>query len=197
MKNKNIILLVIIIILFIIIACIFWTIKSKKGTNETYQKTSGLTPDVDPKDDNILNLGGFGVLFDKYSGEYLSSEVAKKLENITLNLMPKMYDETKTLDEKGLSEYFKKNQKEIINNFGINEEEVFLKFIKTLKSKNQDLNTAYRLDLLKDTFENMSTKSGYAYIEYEVSFKNDNVIRFPLYIARYKGQVPMLILEIK
>ena len=197
MKNNKIILLVIIILLLIIIASIIMVIKFRKDTTKTYQKTSGLTPDVDPKADNILKLGGFSVLFDKYSGEYLSSEVAKKLENITLNLMPKMYEETKMLDDSGISDYYQKNKNEIINNFGINEEEAFLKFIQTLKSKNQDLNTAYRLDLVKETFENISSKSGYAYIEYEVSFKNDNIIRFPLYIARYKGQVPMLILEVK
>ncbi len=179
-KNKKILKLIIMcVILLIILVFIYYKVDSAKK-----QTGKPLTPVVDPKDDDVLNLSGFGVFFEKYDGYFKSSEIAAKLEDITINVLPKLYNEVKEYDDENLKKYFDENTAIIEYNFGITNFEVFKNMIEKLKQRNIDLSTSYRLDLEKETFSNDSDKTGYAYVKYNVSYKNDEKINFSVYVSK-------------
>ena len=190
-KRRKIIFILIILCLIaaVILGIIYYKVKKEKE-----QTGKPLTPVVDPKEDNVLNISGFGIFFEKYSGHLKSSEIAKKLDEITTKLLPSMFDEIKDYDDKQLENYYNSNNLVIIKDYGISDFNEFSIFIRSLKEVNVDLSTWYRLDLIKDTFKDNSDKEGYASIEYEVSFKNDQKIKFLLYVAKNASINPTYII---
>lgn len=188
-KNKNILILIVLcLVLLAILGTIYYNLKKneRKPVIEV----------LDPKDDDVLNLSGFGVFFDSYSGYLKSSEIAKHLEKITIDILPNMFDDIKNYEDEELEKYYNENSTNIINNFGIDNSETFLKLIHYLKNSNLDLNTWYRLDILKDTFNNISDKTNYAKVEYEVAFKNDQTLRFLLYVSKKITVKPTYIVDV-
>lgn len=185
MKYKNKIILVI-IIMFICLIGIFW------GIRDTSPKNSRKF--IDPKEDELLNFSGVGVFFDKYSGDFKSSDVAKKLQKVTTIYLPELINTVEDYKEIQLIKYFYQNQKTIKEIYGIEDSETFVNFVNKVKSTGVNLNDWYRLDVDKETFTDNSDKKGYAYVEYSVSMKNDDKIYFSLYVSKSsKKTVPYII----
>lgn len=186
MKNtRNKLILILIIILAILLV----------GTVYFLNKAKEIDYD-DPKNDGVLNLSGFGVFFEKYSGEFKSSEIASDLKTLTIEYIPNIYNTVKKYKDDKLEEYYNENKNRIKKNIGINDFSEFSLFINSLKESKIDLDTWYRLDLINETFNDDSDKKGYAYIEYEVSFKNDEKLKFSLYISKRKSKTPNYIISV-
>lgn len=189
-KTKTKILVILMIIcLIVLIAIILGLNKIKK--NEPVEKGK---PIIDITKDGILNLSGFGVFFDKYSGHLKSSEIANKLEEITTKSLPEMYDNIKEYDEINLEKYYSENSISIKGKYGIENFEEFLNFIVAIKETNIDLQTWDRLDILTDTYIDESNKADYAYVEYEVTYSNSKKIKFSLFISRKANVFPTYII---
>lgn len=193
-KKKNIILKLILLCIAILIVCgtIYYKIDKERK-----QTAKGLTPVIDTKEDGVLNLNGIGVFFDKYDGHLTTSEIAKKLDETTMILIPKVFEETKMLEENKLKEYYENNTTTINLKLGISDFNKFNKFIKKLKETNLEMDSCYRLNVLKETFVKESDIPNYAYVEYEVVFKNEQKIHFDLYVAKSLKEIPEYIIEIK
>ena len=189
-ENKRIFLVLFSICLVILVILVIILNNQKRQTGKP------LTPYIDPKEDNVLNLSGFGVFFERYEGHLTSAKVAKKLDEITTKKLPETFDIVIKLNEEEFKNYFEKNKESIRNNFGIESVEELNTFIKKLNETGLDLKTWYRLDVLKDTFVNRSEKNNYAYVEYEVSFKNDQKIRFSLYLSKEAQLIPQYIIKV-
>lgn len=153
-------------------------------------------PTTDPKTDEQLNLSGFGVFFEKYTGELKSSEIAAKLEKIFTEQLPEIYNTTKKYNEAQLKSYYAKDNVRLKRSFGMYNSQKFSNFISKLKNINEDLNTWYRLDVLKDTFVDTSDKEGYAYVECEMAYQSEQRIRFSLYVAHDENKVPLFIIDV-
>lgn len=193
-KKGKVILKLILICLIVLV--IFGTVYYKID-KERKQTAKGITPVIDTKEDGVLNLNGVGVFFDKYDGHLTSSKVAKKLDEITTTILPEMFKETKDLDEESLKKYYEQNTSTINLKLGISTFGKFSNFIQELKETNLELDTCYRLNVLKETFKNESDIPNYAYVEYEVVFKNEQKIRFFMYVAKTVTAVPEYMIDIK
>lgn len=184
-KKSKIILLLIIILFILLIGTIYYLNKVKEKTKFD-----------DPKTDDVLNLSGFGVFFEKYSGDLKSSEIASDLDTLTTEYLPNMYQKLDKCNNRKIEEYYNDNKNRIKKNLGIVSLSDFSNFINKIKELKINLEDWYRLDLVKETFKDQSDKSGYAYIEYEVSFKNDDKLRFSLYISKKSNKTPKYIINI-
>ena len=102
----------------------------------------------------------------------------------------------KNYDEGDLEIYYNSNSDFIKQMLGIEDVSTFKQFVKNIKHRNIDLNNWYRLDLLKETFVNNTDKTNYAYIEYEVSFKNNEKIKYSLYVTKKENIKPAYIINI-
>lgn len=178
---------VIIALLFICLVILLVVIKNKSTQKDSM--TLG-----DTKEDGVLNFSGVGVFFEKYSGDFKSSDVAKKLEEVTTIYLPELMNTVSDYNEIQLIKYFYQNQKEIKKTYGIEDYETFISFVSKLNQTGIDLNNWYRLDVDDETFLDSSDKSGYAYVQYSVSMKNDDMINFSLYVSKSsKKSVPYII----
>ena len=189
MKSKKLItiLLIICLIALVIVGVVYYNVKKGETQEEKF---------IDPKEDEVLNLSGFGIFFDEYSGYLKSSEIAKHLEKITITYLPEMFDFTKDFNEEEISEHYFNNVNVIRDNLGIENVEDFTAFLQRLQVLDEDLSTWYRLDILEETFEDESDKENYAYVEYEVSFKNDHKIKFSLYVSKVERIEPTYIIDV-
>lgn len=148
------------------------------------QTAKGRTPVINTKEDGVLNIGGFGVFFEKYTGQYTSSEIAEKIGDIVSEYLPNVFEQVKDLDEEGLKNYYSENSGTISVRIGNQNYGEFKTLIETLKGTKIDLNTHYRMDALKETFVNDSDRLGYAYVIVEVTYKNDETIQLGVYVAK-------------
>lgn len=190
-KRIFLVLFSICLVLLAVLGIIYYSLnKEKEQTGKT------LTPTIDPKEDEVLNISGFGIFFEKYEGHLTSSKVAKKLDEITTEILPEMFDTVKNYSKEEIKIYYEENKDSIKSNFGIERFEEFNEFTEALKETELDLKTWYRLDILKDTFVNRSEKNNYAYIEYEVSFKNEQKIKFSIYVAKGADVIPQYIIKV-
>lgn len=175
-QRKMINILIIILALVIIISVIVFK-KSKRIPSTPIENNNYLK-------EKKLNLSGFGIFFDEYSGVQKASEVAKKLEEMTTTFIPEVYDIIKYYNDAKIEEYYQNNVDNVRIMFGIDNSKSFKKFAKGLQNAKVDFNEWERLDILQETFLNDSEKVGYAYTEYEVTYKNSTTIKFSLYINR-------------
>ena len=184
-KSKILKTLIILVIIFSIVigATIILKNVSKKGKENTPHANPQLD-EYDTKTDGILNLSGFGVFFDHYTGDLRSSEIAKGLKNITINKIPRIYNSIKDYNEAELVKFYEKNSNSIKNMVGIDNKDDFVKFAQGLQKAQVNYNSWDRLDILEDTFVDESDKDGYAYAEYEVAYINGTIIKFSAYINK-------------
>lgn len=179
--------ILIISILFICLILLLLVIKNNSTPKNSIQFTN-------TKEDGILNFSGVGVFFEKYSGDFKASDVAKKLESVTTIYLPELINTVNDYDEIQLIKYFYQNQKNIKDVYGIKDYETFIKFINKINETGVDLNNWYRVDVNEETFLNDSDKKGYAYVQYSVSMKNDEKIEFSLYVSKSdKNSIPYII----
>lgn len=180
-SNKKKIILIV-IILVILISLMILIVSNRK--EKPIAQANPLVNEIDTKTDNILNLSGFGTFFDKYTGELKSSEIAKGLKEITINKIPRIYGMIEKYNKSELEKFFNNNSSSIRNMVGIDNQEDFVKFAQGLQNAKVDFNKWDRLDIVTDTFVDESDKDGYAYAEYEVTYINDTVLRFSVYVSK-------------
>lgn len=143
-----------------------------------------------------LLLSGIGVFSEKYTGNIETKEITQKIQDLTKQDIPDLYKDVKKYNDSKLEKYYEKNASDIEEKFGIQTLEEFIKFTKSLKEANIDLKTWYKAEIKRDTFIDKSKKDNYAYVEYEIVFKNEETIRFSLYIAKITTMMPNYIIDI-
>lgn len=182
-KRKIILYILILIIVFLLILIIAMSNRNKKPIAQANPINN--ETDEDTKNDGILNLSGFGVFFDNYTGELMSSEIATGLKEITINKIPRIYKMIKDYNDSDLKIFYNNNKNSIQKMIGIDNEDDFVHFANGLKNSNvKNFGSWDRLDILTDTFKNDSDKNGYSYAEYEVTYKDNSIIRFSAYISK-------------
>lgn len=191
-KNKKLHRNILIAILIMILILIILTIILMVVKNNIDPKTKL----EDLKGNDVLNLSGFGIFFEQYTGEYKSSEIASHLENVTVDQLPQLYKDIKYANDNKLEKYYKDNLSNIKKYYGKRNLAEFLDFAKKVKKINTNLDNWYRLDVNSDSFINESEKKDYAYVEYTVSFKNDDTLNFSVYIAKKLNKNVSFIIDI-
>lgn len=179
-KKKRLIILAIIVILILAILVIVMSNRRE----DPVAHANPLIAETDTKNDGILNLSGFGTFFDYYTGDLMASEIATGLKEITINKIPRIYKAIKDYNKSELETFYNNNSNSIKNMVGIDNQEDFIKFALGLQEANVEFGKWDRLDIVTDSFKDESDKPGYAYSEYEVTYRNDNIIRFTGYIAK-------------
>ena len=170
-----------IVVIFLILTII---LIKKFNKPKEYISHTPVHQEIDTKKDGILNLSGFGTFFDHYTGELKSSEIATGLKEITISKIPRIHKIIKGYNKEELETFFDNNGKSLKNMVGIDNKEDFVQFAQGLQKVKVDFNKWDRLDIITDTFVDVSTKEGYAYAEYEVKYQNDEKIKFSVYISR-------------
>ena len=146
---------------------------------------------------NQLLLSGIGVFSEKYTGFLETKNITNRVQNLTKQDIPELYDDIKYLNESKLKKYYAENLGDIQNIFGIQTTDEFMNFVTSLKAVKTNLDTWYKLNLKRDTFVNESEKKGYAYVEYDVIFENEEKLRFSLYVSKRESLTPTYIVGIK
>lgn len=182
--------LIIVLILFLVVLASILGVALYKATAEKRQTAKGRTVNIDTKEDGVLNLGGFGVFFNEYSGQYKSSEIANKLGRVVDTHLPSIYNEVKDLDETKMKAYYDENETTLKKKLGVAEYKEFRDLIDVLLMANLDLTTHYRLDIVKDSFKNKSDRLGYSYVEFEVTYKSEDKIKLAAYISKAFANSP-------
>lgn len=149
------------------------------------------------KENKVLSLTGFGVIFEQYEGDLTTGGFAVKLEEITTKHLPETYDEVKNYDEAKLKSYYIQNSSQIKSNFGITKFSQFSELIAKIKQTNIDIATWESLGIIKESLTNESDKSKYAYVEYEVTYENDQKIIYTAYLIKQKSNLPEYIIGVK
>ena len=198
MKSKKWIFCVIILVIIIAILSYYLYNRSSKKTKYANQGPveKARVGVIDTTEDDVLNLSGFGVFFDKYSGEYKSSEIASHLEGVFTEFIPKMFDEIKNYGPEELKKYYNTNSYDIKKELGQLDYTEFSSFVKKIQEKNIDLKKWDRLDILKDSFLDQSDKKGYAYSEFNVVYKDESVIHFSIYVSQKKSSYNEFIIKV-
>ena len=181
-KSKMIIMIAICAILVGIFVIVKFAPKKEVVTNDANTDRAGLATGKDYKSD--LALSGFGVFFDKFSGDLMSSEILSEVKKMVVKHIPKMYNIIKEYDENELEIFYQNNAKNLKSMFGIQDVDTFKHFAKGLQAQITDLNRYVRLDVIKETFVDESDISGYAYAEFEVTYEDGTVIPFSLYVSK-------------
>ena len=184
MKKKSVIV-VIILVLSIIFGIIYVKAKQELKMQES----------IDGKTEKgQLLLSNIGVFSEKYSGEYKTSEIMKKLQETTKENIPKLYKDVEKLSEEKIEEYYNNNKTNIKDNFGKNNYEEFKILVDELKKVEASLTNWDKLDVDAESFKEVSNK--YSYVEYVVTYDRDTEVRYAIYIAKKNITKPSFIIDI-
>lgn len=194
-KKTTIIILIILCLSLIVILAIA---KRKDNSQNTNQNESNKLVQVSNRKnyENELKFSGFGVFFDNFTGDSKSSEILSSVKTITVKYIPKLYDLIKKYNESELETFYNNNSKNIKTMFGIQNLDDFKKFAMSLQNKltNDNVRKFIRVDVNEDTFKDESDIPGYAYVEYSVTYEDNTVVNFLLYVARDKNnEVPNMV----
>lgn len=197
-RSKKVKKLRILIVVFLILLVVT-IISYKKIINKDKKDvvSININKNIDLKTDGVLDIGGLEIFHTDFTGELELSEIAKSLIKITEKHVPKIYNMTKDYNDSELTTFYNNNSNSIKNMVGIDNVNDFIDFCKKLQNRKIDLTKSYKLDVLMDTFEDESSKEGYAYSEYEVSYMDDSIIRFSIYVAKSSTISPQYIIGIK
>lgn len=147
--------------------------------------------------ENQLLLSGIGVFSEKYTGTLKSSEIMQKLQELTKKDIPDLYKDIKKYDDTKLEEYYENNKSSINDKFGKTNFEEFKEFAKSIQNIDTNLNNWYSLNIDRNSFVNSSERTSYAYVEYEVKFENEDILKFSVYISNKTYVTPNFIIDIK
>ena len=183
MRKNNFIIIILIILL---IALIGFGIAYSKAREARLQTGKPITPDVDPKEDGILNLSGVSVFFDKSTGTKTSSEVGHYVTDLMTEYVPSLIDNLRGNDsDEELETYYNENEEQLKNEFGVETVESFKGLYRILSSKKIDYKQYNRLMMDYDSFidhNDNTPKQYYDYVKCKVYYIDDSVIDFDLYV---------------
>ncbi len=183
----------IVIIIFIILAiCTFIGLITLKRlySEETKFSADGRT------EKNQLLLNGFGVFSEKYSGKLKTSEISKYIQQNVKEDLPNLYKKIKKYNETTLKKYYEKNAEYIESNFGITSFEDFKEFSQKVQKININLKKWYKVNIDKETFVDNSDLKDYSYVEYNVVYEDNSILKFSVYITQRKENKPIIIYNI-
>ena len=194
-KVKKVRILIVVFLILLVVTIISYKKIINKDKKEVV--SININKNIDLKTDGVLDIGGLEIFHTDFTGELELSEIAKSLIKITEKHVPKIYNMTKDYNDSELTTFYNNNSNSIKNMVGIDNVNDFIDFCKKLQNRKIDLTKSYKLDVLMDTFEDESSKEGYAYSEYEVSYMDDSIIRFSIYVAKSSTISPQYIIGIK
>ena len=194
-KVKKLRILIVVFLILLVVTIISYKKIINKDKKEVV--SININKNIDLKTDGVLDIGGLEIFHTDFTGELELSEIAKSLIKITEKHVPKIYNMTKDYNDSELTTFYNNNSNSIKNMVGIDNVNDFIDFCKKLQNRKIDLTKSYKLDVLMDTFEDESSKEGYAYSEYEVSYMDDSIIRFSIYVAKSSTISPQYIIGIK
>lgn len=189
-KKRNSIIVVIILCFILGIICIF---------TQRYLYNSKMEESIDGKTANDqLLLNGLGIFSEKYSGEFKVTDVMKMLNTLAKEDLPDLYNNIKRYDDSKLEKYYTDNSTDIRKKIGKSDFKEFNEFAIKVQNSQVDFKDWDTLNIDKESFVNFSDKTGYAYVEYMISFKNDKNVRFSFYLAHKKSKnIPFIVDIIK
>lgn len=183
----------ILIIIFIILAiCTFIGLITIKTL---YNERPKVAADGRTENNQLL-LNGFGVFSEKYSGNLKTSQISEYIQQNIKEELPNLYKNIKKCDEATLKEYYEENAMYIKSNFGITSFENFKDFSKKVQNVNVNLKKWYKVNINKETFMDNSDLKGYSYVEYDVEYEDNSILKFSAYITRRKENKPIIIYNI-
>lgn len=186
MNRKVIVTLI--VLCAILLGSILFYIKSQ----EQKMKTS-----IDGRTEaNQLLLNGVGIFSDKYTGELKTTDVMKKIKEVTSKDIVDLYGHIKRYDEKKLENYYNENKSKIKKSFGINDVKKFIEFAQKIQSSNRNFKKYYKVDIIKESFIDNSDKKGYAYVEYTETFEDDTKLKYSIYVSHKEDKDILYIIDI-
>lgn len=190
-KKFNLKKIIILLIIFCIVILIYLIniVKEKQKFHVTELKSYTRT-------DRYLKLNGFGIFFEQYNGYLKTSEISGKLEKIITEKLPILYTQVKEYDRKELENYYNNHSKELESDFGITDVSLFVEFINNVKNTNIDVTTWNELNVLKENFKDSSEKNNYSYVEFDVMYENDNIIKYSLFVKKVQNAEPVYIIDV-
>lgn len=191
MNKKNFIVLIILCIFLCIVSMYVVLINEYKNKEKQDVSIDGRTAE------NQLLLSGFGVFGEKYTGKLKTSEIIDKIEILTKQDIPKLYEDIKEYDDTKLEEYYETYSRNIKNRFGKKNVNEFKEFAKHLQSISINLNDWYSVKINRVSFVDSSDKNGYAYVEYELQLENEEKLNFSLYVAHENYTTPTFVIDVK
>lgn len=183
--KKKVIIIVVILILCILLGVGYVKIKENSATK--------VGADGRTEKDQLL-LNNIGGISEKYSGDYKTTEIMKKMQKLTKENIPKLYDDIYKLSDEKLEEYYNNNSSDIKDNFGKKDYEEFKEFADKVKQTEANLDKWDKLDVDVDSFKKESNK--YSYIEYVVTYNSGSEVRYGIYIANRSAIKPGFIIDI-
>lgn len=195
-KDKKVVIILLILCLCIIIG-IFAYINRNAEMLKRAKSMTDLGINGRTADDQLL-LSGIGTFSDKYTGKLTTTEIREKIEKLTKESIPNLYNEIVDLDASGLKKYYENNYENIKEKFGQTDFEAFNKFAEKLQNISVDINSWYSVVIKTDTFvSEVDENHSYAYVEYKVIFENKDELSFSMYIANEINLIPTFIIDIK
>ena len=143
--------------------------------------------------EGVLSFSGLSVFSENYIGDFESKEITAKLQELIKEDIPKLYENTRKLDDKEVKKYYNDNQTSIKNKFGIQTEEEFINFSNKISQTKIKLNSWDKVKVNQDSFISQSDKTNYAYMEFDVIYENEEKMSFSVYIANRKLMSPQFI----
>lgn len=202
-EKKAILLLVLIVCLITIIFIIIAICRNMTNSDnietadvEANAGTDGIETDRGRTEEGQLLLSNTGVISEKYKGTLESSDIREYLENVTKEYIPDLYNDINEYNATQLKAYYEENAEDISAKFGKESYEEFEEFAKKLQVVSVDLETWYKINIIRNTYLNGSDKDGYDYFEYELIFENDETLNFALYVSIKTVITPLYIIDI-
>lgn len=147
--------------------------------------------------EGVLSFSGVSVLSENYDGDIETKEMTQKLQELVKKDIPELYKNIKKMDEKGLKKYYNDEKVGIKEKFGIQTEEEFISFSNKISQTEINLNTWHKVKIDPKSFIEKSDKTNYVYVEFDVIFKNEEKMRFSMYVANRKLMSPQYIVSAK
>lgn len=169
-KNINKVIISIVILIILLIVAIICIINNKKSKSEAksrimgvYDETQNLEPHL--KFTNVSNLSLCS------SDKTNQVEIAKKIQIIFEDEIPKIYENTNGLNENQIRLYYKSHEETIKSKIYNIEENDFVKLCNKINNMKSNLNTDF-------TVCDFTVKDNYVIAE--CKYQNDETIKFKL-----------------
>lgn len=188
MNKKKIVIGIVICFVLLMILSFLMSIE-KENQNESSMDGTTL--------EGQLLFSGMSVFSEKYIGDIKTSEITQRMQELIKKDIPELYEDIKKYDESKLKEYYSENTVEIKNKFGMQSENEFINFANVIKETDVDLNAWAKLKFNRESFIENSENTNYAYVEFEVIFKDEEKMTFSMYVANRKIMSPQFIFSAK
>lgn len=185
MKNnlrKNIIIcIVILVILGLLILLYQKNIHNKKQAIEDYgHENMGVYIEENMQTEKNLEYKNIEV-FNNFSGKLATSTMSKNIKNIMIKEIPLVIEETKTLSDTELEEYFEYNREDIKNKLKIENYQSFKNMLSKFSKLKSNLEKDYKICEFKQEEDYIEIKFIYENSEQiEFSLIGDSIIDFSL-----------------